>query len=76
MSGLTLAKYYDGWDIDMVDNETCEGCGQPLDPERGHAAPVCDDECLHDVYDRDDLYDRIFWSDQQTYSTQDEEDNV
>ena len=29
------------------ENETCEGCGQTLDPERGHAAPVCDDECLH-----------------------------
>ena len=32
---------------DENENEACECCGQTLDPERGHAAPVCDDECLH-----------------------------
>ena len=30
-----------------LDEDDCEGCGRPLDPERGHSAPVCDDECLH-----------------------------
>lgn len=25
--------------------DACEACGRELDPERGHVAPVCDDEC-------------------------------
>ena len=28
---------------------TCEACDAELDPERGHAAPVCDDECAHNL---------------------------
>ena len=30
-------------------NPTCESCGAELDPERGHVAPVCDDECAHNL---------------------------
>lgn len=28
---------------------TCEACDAELDPERGHVAPVCDDECAHNL---------------------------
>ena len=36
-----------GQDIVSLYFKCCEYCGIELDPERGHTAPVCDDECLH-----------------------------
>ena len=35
----------------LEDEETCETCGRVLDPERGHVAPVCDDECAAEQHE-------------------------